>query len=417
MRRRLLALAIVAMLLLLLVWVLGRPTTGADLPVAPPPPVPARTQTTSPAPAPAPQRSAAAACSFEVTVQGADGPANVVLVHHEKYETLATWRTSTEEGRARFEDLAPGTYRATADRDGSVPASMRSLRCTGTEALAVTLVLQPADVWFTGEVTDTEGRRLDAEVSIVEAGRTGVFPGPASVATQDGTYRIGAVAGTKYNLYANAEGYHFGSSMTQSPEAGDELVVDFQLRLEGLVHGTLVGPDGSPVAGAVVRRHPNTGKTATSGPDGRYALGTVPGQRHVIGAHAGDLYGWVEAGVVEEGEDRFEVDIDMIEGRTVTGRVVHADTGEPVGPTTVAWFASGGGLNARVPVDADGTFVATGVPHDWPPMPGVIDPVVPSDHVSFFVYDHSLRPEILKVGLPPDATTIEVPFRARPEEE
>ena len=144
-----------------------------------------------------------------------------------------------------------------------------------------------------------------------------------------------------------------------------------------------------------------------------YALATHPGQEHVLSAHKGDLYGWIEVGMVAEGEDRFDVAIPLDLGRTVHGRVVHAETGEPVGPTTVVWAASGIGLLKHVPVTEDGTFVATGVPHDWPSASGFFSPDVPADHIMFFVYDHELKADASKAGLPPGADTIEVPFRPR----
>ncbi len=358
-------------------------------------------------------------CTFTASVSDGDTPvsdARVLLVRSEGYETVERKRGTTDaKGVAAFEGLGPGRWRATAAAGDRVPGTMRSVTCSDADALEAELVLKPADAWFEGRLVDQSGRVLDGVVGIVDTHDHAVFAGPAELDLgEDGTYRIPVVSGYGYNLYGFSEGYRFGSTgLTQKPAAGERKQVEMTLSLAARIEGRVYGPDGQPVAGATVYRMPLSTEQATTDAQGRYWLPAVPGTLNRVSAISGNRVGTAEVGTVGEGEDRYQARIDLRPGRTVRGTVMDASR-NPVGPTTVVWGASGTGLVVEVPVAADGTFTAEGVPYDWTPDPNrIYTRDAPADHVEFFVYDYDRKAEARKVSLPPSETTIDVPFALR----
>jgi len=360
-------------------------------------------------------------CTFTLAVERPDGELeglDVLLLQELNFEPHAQLRGRLDEdGEASFAELIPGFwYRANVDAEGAVPGSASAFCTDEGGALEATLTLRPALAWFEGEVTDIEGFVLDATVGIVEAEREKeVFRYPTSIETEDGRYRLGVLPGRKYNLYANADGYRFGGGITQQIDEGEVVEVDFQLKLEASIQGVVLDAEGQPVEGATVHRYPSSTDKSITNADGAFSISTTPGHDHRVSAHLDGLVGSAQVGMIEEGDDRYNVTIRLEEGREVRGTVVNPETGQRVGDTHVVWSASGIGLLVTVPVDEDGDFVATGVPRRWEPARGVHDPSVPSGHVSFFVHDRERSTELHKVGLPPGETTIEVPFVPRDE--
>lgn len=354
-------------------------------------------------------------CTLTAQMSYAEGAVTadeLQVVRELKWEPYSYYREPIVDGEAHFTELPTGFwYRATLDAEGAVPQS-RSAFCPDEGGdLTLDIALRAASAWFEGQLTDTEGYVLDGTVSVVEAEREKeVFDLPVQVETVDGRYRVGVIPGRAYNVTGNADGYRFSGGVTQHPEAGETVTLNFKLKLESSIQGVVVDQDGAPVAGATVYRYPATTRTTTTDEDGAFIISTTPGYEHQVAARKDGQVGTAWIGKVEEGVDKYNARIELAEGRTIRGEVVHAETGAPVGDTTVVWSAMGSGLLERVPVDEDGDFIATGVPHTWEPDPNIIASAIPSGHIRFFIHDRARPTEPNMVGVGPDEDTVEVLF-------
>ena len=360
------------------------------------------------------------ACSLSVVVRrgGIEAPGvALLLVQEENYETIREWFGTTDAvGQAVFAELPPDFwYRVTANVAGHIPASARGQQCPADGGLLeATLDVRPASAFVEGTVTDAAGFPLSATIGIVEAHRDKeVFSAPVSIPTRpDGTYRIGVASDRRFNVYANADGYVFGSGEAYDLDDGESVVVDMVLALEATIRGRVLASDGSPAAGAMVYREPvGTAPIATDS-EGHFAISTRPGHDHTVSAHSSEEVGITEVGHLDEGQDAHGVVVRLQPARRVVGTVVHENTGEPVGPTSVVWSAGGSGLTVTVPVDANGQFVAAGVPISgtWTPSGGYLPGIGPQD-IKFFIHESGIAPGF--VGLEPGATSVELLWRER----
>ena len=142
--------------------------------------------------------------------------------------------------------------------------------------------------------------------------------------------------------------------------------VDLEVVRAGVVRGRVVDRRGVPVAGAVVRASGQGPRTlrpvlgtdvAETGPDGTFQL-DLPAASYVVEAFHDD-YGAVEVALtvaLEPGE-REEVDLTLVAGCVITGRVVRG--GEPAGDGAIerAWSVDDpNGFFPAGEIADDGTF-------------------------------------------------------------
>jgi protocatechuate 3,4-dioxygenase beta subunit len=242
--------------------------------------------------------------------------------------------TTGADGRVRFDELPAGVTASLQIEAGTWgwDEYSRSVRLpdVGEEAVSVAL----------GAGRTITGRVTDAETSVpVRGARVGMgwWLGRAATTDADGRYALPGWTGNGiHDVHALAEGY--GRAFAQ---VGTADVVDLALSRGDTVVGRVVGPDGRPLAGAVVaavgtRFHgPEqvvSTASGTTGTDGRFGLG---GLRHDLAhtlvvmpagfgrtlvdfaPHAGG------AGTVDLG------DVVVPPGRTLSGSVVRHD-GTPV---------------------------------------------------------------------------------------
>lgn len=247
-------------------------------------------------------------------------------------------------------------------------------RVTRQEAarLARARATRPADkVHVTGTVRDRDGKPVAAaQVSLVGDAGTVTVQAPA------GTYDTFIAPGF-YRIFARADGLvavgragaprvPAGAEVGAAPELAPTLglfrdldAVDLEMRAAGRIDGTVVGPDGTPVSGAVVRAIPVAAEAPRpiAGTDvgvtndrGHFSL-TVPAGSYAIDADDANLVGLADprARNVAVGADgTARVALHLTRGCIVEG-VVHRADGSPAGE---------GSLEIEDPSAGDTTFVA-----------------------------------------------------------
>lgn len=178
------------------------------------------------------------------------------------------------DGQARFEGLTPSVsayLEIESSRCGDIGWKDVALPSSGAMTLRLDL---PDGRTITGRVTDAETK---APIPDARVGMNWVLN--REVRTDaDGRFNLTGWTGQGIeDVHVLAEGYGRGHALV-----GKSTVLDFALSKGDTVVGRVVGPDGSPIAGATVaaigsqrrpdgQQHTSTAD-GTSGPDGRFAL-------------------------------------------------------------------------------------------------------------------------------------------------
>lgn len=354
----------------------GPSAAGADLPAAAPAAQStdtsgARRSVASAAPAPPPTGG------LLVRVRFADEPvepAAGVTVHLRRVrdELRSAARVVTDaSGAARFEDLPPGRMAFCADR-GDPP---QAVDIVGGVTREVELALH--GIALRGRVVDEDGLGIaGASVEVGMPQFVGADPEVLATTGPDGRFAIRA-APDPCLLGARAEG-HLASAV-QFVEPADGRTAEVELRLRrggGRVAGIVVGPDGAPVAGALVCAGAGELQGLVPGPapralpalvrtgaDGRFcAVGLEPGEQPVWArapAGAGALAPW--RGTCSVGAHATaNLRIALSAGAVLRG-VVTADDGAPAPDTSIAVGDWGDAARLAVWSAGDGSFELAGL--------------------------------------------------------
>ncbi len=257
-------------------------------------------------------------------------------------------------------------------------------RVTRKEAarLARERATRPADkVRVTGTVRDGDGRPVPgAEVSLVgDAGSVEVQAPRGSYDTfvAPGFYRIfaradGLVAVGRAGAPRVPAGAEVGAAPELAPTLGlfrDLDAVDLEMRAAGRIDGTVTGPDGAPVSGAVVRAIPAAADAPRpiAGSDvgvtndrGHFSL-TVPAGSYAIDADDANLVGLTDpqtrnVAIGADGTER--VALHLTRGCIIRGVVRRAD-GSPAGEGSLELEDPSAGdtdFAAATQIDAHGAF-------------------------------------------------------------
>jgi RNA polymerase sigma-70 factor (ECF subfamily) len=174
-----------------------------------------------------------------------------------------------------------------------------------------------------------------------------------------GAFSLPVPAGSSFcDLLAEAAG--FSPGILRSARPGRDLRI--VLEPEAALLGKVMDLEGAPVAGARVRWLGTMGsvrveREATSGADGDYRVAGVPGpvafefQRHgveVTAAGFAPQYIDIGQAAVEKGGNR-RLDVWLLRGAVLRGRVVDAEDGHPLGGARVVLWSIEGATSYPLP--------------------------------------------------------------------
>jgi RNA polymerase sigma factor (sigma-70 family) len=295
----------------------------------------------------------------------------LLLVRRDEHDTwFEARRARTDaQGNARFEGLAAGRVRVL---DGHLSSGIRADIKTG-EVTETEFALRPG-IDITGIVVDREGLPVPgAEVYLAFAGSTGTEAQHATTADTGGRFTL-RCCGNPIMVVARAHGHAPSMPQFLFDEKGTRR---FEVRIElsgpgGAVEGTVVGPDGGPVADAAVRigagridlvlsynGAPPLPAQVRTDREGHYrAVGLPEGEQPVVVRAAG-LAPWtgtcqVAANVVTA------LPVALGAGVTVKG-TVRASDGAPVPKASVTVGNEGDLAFYRTRSGADGAFLVEGL--------------------------------------------------------
>jgi hypothetical protein len=162
-------------------------------------------------------------------------------------ELGAATHVTDEAGRFRLTGLAEGVYRVWAARGERGSLAARLERFGAGPFKDVELALAPAAI-VSGRLIDAESAApLAGEVVLVHAGDE---PPRRARAGDDGRFAIDGVPPGRWFAEASAAGYVPTEQLAFAADRSRELTL--QLTRGGSIIGTVLDPDGRPVAGALV---------------------------------------------------------------------------------------------------------------------------------------------------------------------
>ena len=205
-------------------------------------------------------------------------------------------------------------------------------------------------VSISGIVVDQNGKPItDAEVkinyiystsrnSIVYSSSTinmdGIIPGTKVKSDKSGRFVLKNIPELTQNyLSASASGYSYNSIQSAVTAGSDEIV--FNLAPEGKIEGVLTySTDGKPVKNAeiiAVSASNNYGNAITD-KNGKYIINKLPAGKYTLSI--GDIKDWTAEEIenidVKPGETTSDINLKLIKGGIISGRVTEKESGKPI---------------------------------------------------------------------------------------
>jgi uncharacterized GH25 family protein len=273
--------------------------------------------------------------------------------------------TTDASGVARVRPVPPGRTRVTARKQDLLGAG-ETVEAAGGAETALTLRLAPG-LTLAGKAVDDLGKpvagasvtvmRFEGEEGVHETRRSG----------EDGTFRIGGLAGAGFDLAASKEGHVDARLEGVDPAAGPATLT---LARAGAVAGVVQDPEGRPVASFRVaveaaRKTPGQGAlemfgfdgeggTAFEDGEGRFRVGNLSPGTYGVTATAGDFAPGRVADVKVEAAATAEVKVVLAVGHAVQGIVVRKADESPVAGATVSVMRPGPFGEMDIDVDLEG---------------------------------------------------------------
>lgn len=300
-------------------------------------------------------RSPVATETLVLAAKGADQPAAEQL------------HRTDQGGVVRVDGLAPGHFLVhLLQYPRSEDVEIKSGLLTEFECVA------PAGLTVNGLVVDADDRPVaGAEVGLVDFNSSN----PATVATTDGDGRFAVRHVSPLSLIGARSAHHAASrlQMLRGPEGA---AVDVKIQLTsagGALEGTVWGPDGRPMGGAVVQvgseelEGPVTslGVSAVAVPvrtdaAGRFrAVGLKPGEQRVFVRSQGHAAWQGQCFIAAQAVASLRV--DLVAGVTVRGVVRDAAGASAVGAAVTSGRGREGNYTSTETA-SDGSFTLTGLP-------------------------------------------------------
>ncbi|QJW99975.1 carboxypeptidase-like regulatory domain-containing protein [Frigoriglobus tundricola] len=181
------------------------------------------------------------------------------------------------DGRFAVENLDPDDTvwpRVHLGKAANVPEIFELEKTTGPVTLEIS---EATAARFTGRVVDRHGKAVAGAKVRLNCWVGNVVGSVTTTTTDaDGRYAFaGLWSRDRYDVYVTAKGYAEGTAKERIGEAGEvQAFADVRLvRANLAVSGTVVGPDGKPVAGVELFSVDGPSRLATaSGADGRFTL-------------------------------------------------------------------------------------------------------------------------------------------------
>ncbi|MFP2934414.1 collagen binding domain-containing protein, partial [Pyxidicoccus sp. 3LG] len=239
-----------------------------------------------------------------------------------------------EQGAFRLAGLPPGTHvlRATLDQGAFLHTASRTVSVQGTETVDASLRMDTGGA-VSGVVVDGDGRPVpDAKVEAYalreETGDDwGAHPSTATT-DAEGRFTVRHLPEGECGLKASKPNHFFEE--TDAPQWPGTVVqvgtrdARLVLRYQGFVLGRVVRRDGTPVTRFIVDR------VSFRSPDGTFRLSMEQPGRRRVRFQAPGLPMTIREVEVPPGRDVDVGDVVLEPGRQVRGRVVDAETSQPV---------------------------------------------------------------------------------------
>lgn len=193
----------------------------------------------------------------------------------------------------------------------------------------------------------------------IEFPRRFSYPGQSTNTSKGGTFSLNEVSRGAVTLHIRADKY-----VTKKVDIGqfDEGNIVVLLAPAGSVAGKLVGVDGSsPIAGGIrlVGPDSNTSRSRRSSDDGRFEIGDLPPGDYVLSARSSAGRSGEIKLTLEEGEYLANLQLQILPGNELTGRV----SGLMIGEAVLDVHANlPGPFSVFSKADAAGNYVLRGLP-------------------------------------------------------
>lgn len=243
---------------------------------------------------------------------------------------------------------------------------------------------------ISGRVTDAESGRPLANVEVRGENVLDRGPGANARAGDDGRYILRGLAPGSYRILAEADEAAYIQQYYNNRLGWDsadvvvvraaEVIEDFNFVLE--IGGTISGVvsdkvTGLPLQGVRIKSmsaEHNTESYANTDASGSYVLqGLAPGRHRIwtddkpknyILTFYRDVINWNDADwITVNGKGDVEgIDLSLEQGSSVSGRVLDAETGQPISGLNLRSRLINGNDNARADTGLDGTYTMWGIP-------------------------------------------------------
>ena len=304
-------------------------------------------------------------------------------------------KTTGPDGRFEFRGLSAGDYTLFASKKGMTRERVDPLKVAEGTPEAVVVVLRPGSA-ITGSVRDKAGNGVEGWIIGVRPQSASAGPmggpmgqgGPPERTGPDGSFLLeGLTAGEAYEITLYSETGPGPRKTGVVAPADVEIVVGGKGRIRGIVVDAdsakpvpdfEVGYETSGMGGMRMRFRMADGRPGPGDPvavhaeDGAFVIEDVPAGKWDVEASASGYQKGRTAGVtVDEGGTAEGVEVRLVRGGTITGRVIEEKSGRPIIEASVRAEPTSGGMgmprmvllddDGSATTDADGHFRLEGL--------------------------------------------------------